>query len=257
MKTQFDKIYVISLTTEKARQEFIKKQFNDLGIEFEFVYGTDFANFTRDGSGYWITYPYVFDDHTSNSPQNFGCTITHYQAVLQAYELGYKNVLIMEDDICFIHNKQLISDMLNSIPSDAYFVTWDPRFINIDKYNEQELLINELSQTSSKYLHLQNHYKNLCGGMMYGLMNRYAMELYLNSQRQNLNMSDRVIGIWKNPVIKRYVCSKCLCADQYNIGVDFNSNFNFYENIYHKINSLNRSSFYIPEHFNYFTRFKI
>ena len=257
MKTQFDKIYVISLTTEKARQEFIKQQFDDLGIEFEFIYGTDFGSFTKDGSGYWITYPYVYDNNTSNSPQNFGCTITHYQAVLQAYELGYKNVLIIEDDICFIKNKELIFDMLNSIPSDAYFVTWDPRFITTDIINEQELLINELSQTSSKYLHLQNHYKNLCGGMMYGLMNRYTMELYINSQRKNLNMSDRVIGIWKNPIIKRYVCSKCLCTDQYNIGQNFESAFIFYENIYHKINPLNRSLFYIPENFKYFTRFEL
>lgn len=37
MKTQFEKIYVLSLITNKDRQKFIKYQFNKLGIDFEFI----------------------------------------------------------------------------------------------------------------------------------------------------------------------------------------------------------------------------
>lgn len=48
MKTQFDKIYVLSLITNKDRQEFIKYQFNELGLDFEFIYGFDFHNFNVD-----------------------------------------------------------------------------------------------------------------------------------------------------------------------------------------------------------------
>lgn len=44
MITKFDKIYVITLVNNKERQEFISKQFNDLGINFEFMYSTDFKN---------------------------------------------------------------------------------------------------------------------------------------------------------------------------------------------------------------------
>ena len=45
MKTQFEKIYVLSLITNKDRQNFIKYQFNKLGIDFEFIYGVNYYNF--------------------------------------------------------------------------------------------------------------------------------------------------------------------------------------------------------------------
>ena len=34
--------------------------------------------------------------------------MTHYQAVLQAYYLGYNNVLIFEDDVCMYEYKYVI-----------------------------------------------------------------------------------------------------------------------------------------------------
>lgn len=253
MTTQFEKIYVLSLTID-YRRDFIKEEFKDLGLDFEFIYGTDFANFTKDGSGHDIIFPYVFDNNTDNTGCNFGCTITHYQAVLQAYELGYNNVLIMEDDICFIKDKELISNMLNSIPSDANFVTYDPRFINKHIVDEQSLFIDELKKSSSNYVYLSNNYKYMCGGMMYGIMDRSSMELYLANQRQNLNMSDRVIGFWKNPVVQRYVASKCICTDHYNIGKKFNSEYSFYENLYHKIKPMSVNLFYNPKYYSFFTR---
>ena len=47
MKTQFEKIYVLSLITNKDRQKFIKYQFNKLGLDFEFIYGVDYYNFSN------------------------------------------------------------------------------------------------------------------------------------------------------------------------------------------------------------------
>lgn len=54
METQFEKIYVLSLITNKDRQKFIKYQFNKLGIDFEFIYGVDYYNFSN------IQYPDVY-----------------------------------------------------------------------------------------------------------------------------------------------------------------------------------------------------
>ena len=263
MKTIFDKIYVISLTTNHSRQKFIKEQFNNLNIDFEFIYGTDFYNIRRDYKGSVINWPETFvgDNRISGS---FGCSITHYQAVLQAYEFGYNNVLIIEDDICFIKNKQLIEYYLNNIPKDADFISWDPRFVYENEYN---IIFNQIKNTNNYWIELQDDINYLIGGMMYGLMNRDIMKLYLDNQRKMFNISDSVLGIWRFPKenIKRYIASKCLCTDQLNIQNKFNLNGVIYDNtvkliynnIYQKIDkTITIDSFFKPNEYLAFTRYK-
>ena len=119
MKTIFDKIYVLSLITNKTRQEHIKYQFEDLGIDFEFIYGTDFQNIKYDAQENEINYPNVWAKEYYakifiNKYADFGCTLTHYNAISFAYHLGYNNVLVIEDDICFIKDKSIIEYYLNN-----------------------------------------------------------------------------------------------------------------------------------------------
>ena len=252
MKTQFDKIYVISLVTNHDRQEFIKYQMNELGLDFEFVYGIDINNLTYDAVNLPITYPYTYDDKTNNTATNYGCAMTHYLAVSQAYEFGYNSILILEDDACFIKDKNLVEYYLNNIPNNADFINFDPRFISDDEHNS---FINKLKNNNDNYLKFSNDYKYLSGAVIYSLMNRNTMKLYLDNQRKMLHTSDRVLGIWKEPIINRYICSKCLCTDQFNISYNFDINTHVsYINIYNKINKLNIEDFYKPEKYHVFCR---
>lgn len=251
-KMPISKIYVLSLITNYDRQEFIKQQFSEIGLEFEFIYGTDFYNLTNDSKNNPIIYPCTSENF--KDARNFGCVMTHYQAVLQAFELGYKNVLIVEDDICFIKDKKILYQYLSSIPYDADFVTWDPRFLAKNFNTEQKDFLDLIKHYNGDYIFLPNSYKYLCGGMMYALMNRSTMELYLNNQRLKLKMSDHVDGFFENPTVTRYVCTKCLCTDQYNIAKHFNSEFSWYDNIYNKIDNLNIDDFYNPSSYQLFTR---
>ena len=256
MKTQFDKIYVLSLITNKERQEFIKYQFDELQLDVEFIYGIDFYNIKYNAQNEEIKYPYIFKDRLYDygpESKNFGCALTHYQAVLQAYELGYNNVLILEDDVCFIKNKNLIEYYLNNIPNNADFITFDPRFCSLD---EQTLFINHYLKNNiqNNWFKINNNVK-MIGGMMYGLMNRKTMKLYLDNQRQSFNMSDHVNNIFDNPIINRYVSTKCICTDFFNITCDFNINSICYTNIYSKLNKLSKDNFYnAPSNCSFFTR---
>ena len=256
MHTVFDKIYVISLITNKERQEFIKYQMNELGLEFEFIYGIDYTNLIIDSEKNPIIYPKVLNNNT-NEACNFGCTIGHYQAVLQAYEFGYNNVLIIEDDVCFIKDKKLIEYYLNNIPKETDFITWDPRFIK-NRHNKKEEFINLIKENNDQeYTFLPNDYEYICGGMMYAIMNKETMLFYLNNQRNWLKMSDHVEGFFENPIIERYVSNKCLCTDQYNIANNFKSKYYCYNNIYKKIYKLNIKDFYKPKTFKVFSRQQI
>ena len=249
MKTQFEKIYVISLINNKERQEFIKYQMNELGLDFEFIYGIDFYNIKYDRFNKNINYPSLVDYDCSNNIKMYGCAITHYNAVLQAYEFGYNNVLIIEDDTCLIKNKNILSYYLNNIPNYYDFITFTARFTQKDERIKFANLINNFN---NKYAQIDNNYMSLCGNGMYGLMNRNTMKLYLDNQRAKFSAPDYIENIFKNSTINRCTSYDAICMDVYN-------RFKLFErydseliermgitcyNQYNKINDYN--DFYIP-----------
>ena len=252
MKTQFEKIYVLSLITNHKRRKFIIDQFKYLDIQFEFIYGTDFYNLKYDANNKQIKYPDVHINETHDffrQSGDYGCTLSHYNGILFAYELGYNNILIIEDDICFIKDKNLIYKCINNIPDDADYVTWDPRFIIYNDYVYYKQFINN----KNIYTNITNKLGNIpmIGGMMYGIMNRKSMEIYLNNQRNSMKMSD-LIGEFNvgNKYIKKYVCNKCICAEQFNLLCNFKNEKNniinnfIHQNIYALIEPLDKSMFY-------------
>ena len=251
MNTIFDKIYVVSLITNKDRQEFIKYQFDELGLDFEFIYGTNFKDIKYDYFGNEIKYPWTFN-YGSNLVSSYGCAISHYNAVAQAYYLGYNNVLILEDDVCFLKERTLIEYYLNNIPKGADFVSWDPRFFNKDEY---KIVLNKIKKSKNYYIILKKNIITLLGGMMYGIMNRDIMQLYLNNQYKKFKLSDHIDGIYEAPIlVKRYISSKCICTDQHNIENNFNANLH-YECIYKEIDDkLTTDLFYKPNIYFSFSR---
>lgn len=250
----FDKIYVLSLITNKDRQEFIKKQFKELDIDFEFVFGIDFRNIKSTINKEEIIYPEVWNKNLNERDTtggDIGCVLAHYQAVLQAYEFGYNNVLIFEDDVCFIKDKNLIYECLNNIPFDRDFITWDPRFIwksDIDN------LVKDMVTSDSLYINLSNKYKSLIGGMMYSIMNRKMMKVYLDVQRNRLSMSDHVLGFFRNPIVKRSVCTKCICLEQHVLLTNFIDIMYGHIPIYTYMQNFNIKQFYYPDKYLEFTR---
>ena len=217
MITQFDKVYIISLISNKDRQEFIKYQMKELDIDFEFIYGIDFYNLKHDRFNNEIIYPSLVDFDFLNNDKMYGCTLMHYYAILQAYELKYNNVLIIEDDTCFIKDKNILNYYLNNIPNNCDFITFTPRFINDYERNQFINLISSYNNENIKYKKLNNEiYTSLCGTGMYGIMNRKTMELYLNNQRKNFNCVDHIYDFFEYPTINRFTTYNAICMDQYN-----------------------------------------
>ena len=218
MKTNFEKIYVISPIENKNRREFIKYQMRNLGLDFEFIYGIDFNNLKHDQYGEDINYPdLIYRYNHLNNDKLFGLTMAHYYAVLNAYELRYNNVLIIEDDICFLNDKNELYFILSSIPNDIDFITFTSRFKDINEvmeFKEYQKMFDD--GNSNTFIEIPNYFKTLCGALMYGLMNRKTMQLYLNNQKIMLNNRDCISNIYINPTIKRYTTLYSICIDQFS-----------------------------------------
>ena len=252
MNTIFNKIYVISLISNKHRQEFIRYQMNELGLDFEFIYGIDFYNLKKDRSGKNIKYPKLVrnDYNHLDNYRMYGCTMAHYQAILQAYEFGYNKILIIEDDSCFIKNKELIESYFNNIPEDADYITYSSRFltkqdcINFNKELKKYYKTNK----DKNYIKLSNEYLTLCGTMCYALMNRRIMKKYLDNQRDKLFCVDHIKDIYENPTINRYSAVKAICIDQFNVLTNNKFNHKYIGCSYQQHNLVNKNDEYFePE----------
>jgi len=245
IKVPFDKVYVLSLPSFKSRYKFMEYQLNDLGIPFEFMWGVDLGNINKDSLDYEIKYPQAFEEEQICTGKDFSCSLNHYSAVYQAYEFGLNSILILEDDVCFLKNKDFIERSLNNIPKDADFVTWDPRCVN---ENDIILLSNNLKKCKTLYIK-NNRYNMLFGGMMYALMNRKTMKLYLDNQRKQFFLSDHVQGLFMNVTVNKYISTKCLCTDHINMETNFNI-YKYYKKLPEYIcryGKQNINKFYIPK----------
>ena len=149
---------------------------------------------------------------------------------------------------------------MNNIPDDADFVSWDPRFLFP---LEQDILVKKMKNLDDNqyWYHLENNFKWLCGGMMYGIMNRKSMELYLNNQRTSMHMSDHVHGFFRYPTVKRYIATKCICTDQFNLEFNFDVKEHIaYRNTYYEIgralkkNNITADIFNLPKYFQSMVR---
>lgn len=107
----FDRIYCINLDKRQDRYAECLDEFNKLDIEVERVSGID-------GS---ITYPWLSPSQAGNK----GLLLTQLKILEDAISNGYKNFLLLEDDVMFIENiDELFSNKINELPED-----WDMLYL--------------------------------------------------------------------------------------------------------------------------------
>lgn len=110
MKTAFDKIYCINFLPNKYRREFMRYQFNDLGLDVEFYDAIDYSKVLK-------------NINISNFPV-FGCSESHYHCIKKSQLLGYEKILILEDDVCFLKDKKTVEYFLNELPNDWEYIKY-------------------------------------------------------------------------------------------------------------------------------------
>jgi len=113
---KFKHIYVLTLSSRPDRYEHIKNQLECMGIGIDEVtvhYATPFPyndiiaeTFNKTGKGKF------------SKPNEYDCARNHYGIVREAFDRGFENVLILEDDIEFLNNDVEWNRALTTIPSD-------------------------------------------------------------------------------------------------------------------------------------------
>jgi len=169
----YEKVYVISYVRNIGRRKQISELFNELNIDFEFIYGLDIYNFENI---HHIKTASFYDD-LNYQIHGISCALAHYTAIEHAYYENYNNCLICEDDLSI--NMKYI-DLLK------YYFTLSIKEADVIKYchnKDTYLFIEKYDDYFDKI-----HWHSNAG--CYGFLNRNAMEKYLNNQYNKLYMAD-------------------------------------------------------------------
>ena len=139
---KFDAIYMLTLCENKNRHIAMKNMFNHMWLDLNSInihYGSKFPY----NDIIIEAFNNNFKKRCFTKPNEYDCARNHYSIIKEAYELGYNNVLILEDDIQFIKDILLIKETLNNIPNDYDILqfgafTMDPNINEIlDKANNK------------------------------------------------------------------------------------------------------------------------
>lgn len=127
----FDHIYCLHYLPDKARLPVITEELDRVGILNSGIF-----------SFYW-TFQSVFDAairksvklmnvyfHNEHSATVTNITYNNYRIVRESLGLGYNRILILEDDVLFLHDLERIKDMLEHMPEDWEFIQFDRAYKN-------------------------------------------------------------------------------------------------------------------------------
>ncbi|MCX8020095.1 MAG: glycosyltransferase family 25 protein [Chitinophagaceae bacterium] len=131
LKQNFDKIFVVTVSSFTERQEKMKQKLQ--GIDFEFFFGVHKDEITDD----FMAHEYVYDKKNTLSPGHYfkpmtksemACALSHRRLYEHIIEQGIQKSLILEDDaIPAPENLQLLNEYMKHLPNDwefLYFGYW-------------------------------------------------------------------------------------------------------------------------------------
>ena len=188
---KFDQIYCLNLSHRHDRRKTMMKQFDCLGLssasnmDWRFSTSHPFSDISAE----------VFNRTKYGMfhfPNEVNCAREHYSMVKMAYDFGYSNVLIMEDDILFLKDPDIFEHTLELIPEDWDILQFGGYVLNLK---------NEHTEGSKKKLEdfESLRKKNLYGGWVSGYkawncsmyaLSRRGMEYYMACQEKFYTVAD-------------------------------------------------------------------
>lgn len=128
----FDRIVVVCCTKYQDRQTAVKRELERIGLldrtEFFWDFPSPFTDRLKDSI------------HCTNYLSNrsaFNIFLNHYRVIKETFLRGFKNVLIIEDDVRFLKDGMKLAEAVKSIPPDFDLALFDrskPFDITLDEF---------------------------------------------------------------------------------------------------------------------------
>ena len=212
---EFDKIFIISYVyNSKKRKQLANYLTKEFGItNFEFIYGIDseFSNI-NDIKLYdkWLmSEPYKWRKElkeANNTNEYYKHHISALLAHISTWQVslaeGYNKILVFEDDVKFIEDKEKIIETFKNHPKDADIVHYG--YIQLldwqDGYNEK---YDEIFSKTNKQID---------GLQCYGIYNQETLKKFIDYQKFIFSANDQFMQ--DIPNINRYYTNEKICYDR-------------------------------------------
>jgi len=135
LQSFFDKIFVITLHRATDRQLQVEEQLQ--GLPFEFFYGADKQQLNQDQ----LIKENIYNENKAKSLNRYdkgmvlghiACSLSHRNLYEHIVAMGYKRVLIFEDDVVTLtENLNQLKDAMKELPAD-----WELLYLGYAKYEK-------------------------------------------------------------------------------------------------------------------------
>ena len=152
---KFDAIYCISLADNISRRDDLKKELKRVGILDSRVF-------------HWkITvknelYKYIWNNPSLKANKwwfhltgTLNCTLEHYAVYKECLALGYKRVLILEDDVVFLKDIKEIQKAIDNIPQNYDILKFNSYFSGTEEEIQKVINDNKINDYYFDYSSLQ------------------------------------------------------------------------------------------------------
>jgi GR25 family glycosyltransferase involved in LPS biosynthesis len=119
------KIFVISLSNEKERQNYIQSFFDAKGASFEFLFGVDGRKLSQEEINSFHDAEKAKKYGGELSRGEIGCALSHRLVYERMVKNNIERAIIMEDDIKLKNDFFIISDLLEKIPINNFIIKLD------------------------------------------------------------------------------------------------------------------------------------
>lgn len=149
MKLPFDKIYCLHLAEDTQRRENVLSEIKKINLEnkVNFWYTTKKPINSIIGNSIQTLHTGFYDQVKEKTNPNiygavFDCSYNHYSIIKQALLRGIESILIIEDDIVFNNDLNMLKSVVDNIPKDydvlKLYSTHNPRLFMQLQYTPPE-----------------------------------------------------------------------------------------------------------------------
>lgn len=193
----FDKIFIVHLSDNKERYNFIKDWTREYKIEDKInIWYTTRRNISQ-LCGKLVDSVQTYDYKMLNNPEVFGrvfdCAFQHLSIIKTSYERGLESILIIEDDFGFSEGIEKLNEVFSNLPNDWDVIKFDT-FFNKGWYTENGDYFRECYDEDMIF-----------GTMCYAL-NRNGMKAVIDSYQNDFLPSDIALyNGFKDKQVKAYI----------------------------------------------------
>lgn len=209
----FDKCYCLHLSEASDRYDILMNELDNLGIkdkvEIWWTSKKPINTFIGNNIESLKTeyYENLYKHNENVYCGVFDCSYNHYSIIKQAYERGLNNILIIEDDIYFNKDKNIINNIFNIIPDNYKMI----RFYTTCNYFENTEN-NKDNKEISYITRDDEHFYEMCNSTLCYALSNEGMKIVIDEYEKSFRPADVIL----NGICWNYALNENIYILKYN-----------------------------------------